>query len=71
MTQQELAAAIYAANEIGLQWYAATHQTAIPGTPGSVVVTQPAGGGFSASFGSGTLLLAAAVIIAAVLLLKK
>lgn len=71
MTQQELAAAIYAANDIGLQWYAVTHQTQVPGTPGSIVVQRPSDGGFSATFGSGTLLLVAAAIVAAVLILKK
>lgn len=71
MTQQELAGAIFAANDIALQWYAVTHQQAVPGTPGSIVVSRPPDGGFSASFGSGTLLLVGAVILAVVLLAKK
>jgi len=69
MTSQELGAAVYAANDIALQWYLATHATA---PAADRVVIQPvAGGGLAASFGSGTMLLVGVAIIAAVVLLKK
>lgn len=71
MTSQELAAAIFAANDVALQWYAVTHQTAVPGTAGSIVVQTPPGGGISASFGPGTLLLVGVALVAAVFIFKK
>jgi len=71
MTSQDVARAIFAGNDVAMQWYALTHQTAIPGAAGTVVVTSPESGGFSASFGSGTLLLIGAAIIGLVLILKK
>ena len=70
MTQDSLSRAIFSANDVALQWYAVTHNMAVPGSPGSVVVSTPQGGGLSASFGSGTLLLVGLVIVAAVLILK-
>jgi len=71
MTGRELAAAIFAGNDVARQWYAVTHQTAIPGAPGSVVVQTPPGGGLSATFGSGTLLLVGIVALGAIFLLRK
>jgi len=71
MTSQELAAAIFAGNDVALQWYAVTHNQAIPGAPGTVVLQTPPGGGLSASFGSGTMLLVGVAIIALVFILKK
>jgi len=71
MTSRELAAALFAGNDIALQWYAVTHNTQIPGAAGSVVVQTPPGGGLSATFGSGTLLLVGIVVLGAVFLLKK
>jgi len=69
MTSAELGSAIYAANDVALQWYLATHPTAPAGD--RVVIQPTAGGGLAASFGSGTLLLVGVAIIAAVVLLKK
>jgi hypothetical protein len=71
MTAQELSAAIFAGNDVALQWYAVTHNTAIPGAPGSVVVQTPPGGGLSATFGSGTMLLVGVIAIAAIFLLRS
>jgi len=71
MTQGELTHAIFAANDVALQWYAVTHQQAIPGAPGTVVVSTPPGGGLGMTFGSGTMVLAVIAIVAAVLILKK
>jgi len=71
MTSGELTRAIFTANDVALQWYAVTHQTAVPGAPGSVVMTSPPGGGFSATFGSGTLVLAALGLLAVVFIMKS
>jgi len=71
MTSQELSHAIFAANDVALQWYAVTHQTAIPGAPGTVVIGTPPGGGLSATFGSGTMLLIGVALLAVVFLVKK
>lgn len=66
MTQQELAAAIFAANDVALQWYAVTHNQPVAGAPGTITVS-PRG----ATFGSGTLVLAGLALLAVVFLLKK
>lgn len=69
MTRQELAAAIFAANDVALQWYQATHSDAP--AAGRVIIAPQPGGGLSASFGSGTLVLVGVALIAVVVLLKK
>lgn len=69
-TSSDLANAIMMGNQVALQWYAVTHQTAIPGTPGSVVISPTSGGGYSASFGSGSLLIVGLLVVGAIILLK-
>jgi hypothetical protein len=65
MSSEDLGRAIFAANDVALQWYALTHQTTVPGAPGTVTIT-PTG----ATFGSGTLILAGLLIVGLVIVLK-
>lgn len=69
-TGEDLATAIMLGNQVALQWYAVTHNTAIPGTPGSVVISPTSSGGYSASFGSGSLLIIGLLIVGAIVLMK-
>ena len=69
MTQSDLARAIFAGNDVAMQWYALTHQTQVPG-PGTVNIATPPGGGINATFGSGTLVLVALGLIALIYALK-
>lgn len=68
MTSSDVQQAIFAGNDIAMQWYALTHQTVVPGGPGTITVQTPPGGGLNATFGSGTLVLVGLGLIALVVL---
>ena len=66
MTASDLSQAIFAGNDIAMQWYGLTHQVAIPGA-GTVTVNPESG---SVQVGSGILVLGALLIIGAIFMLK-
>ena len=66
MTASELGQAIFAGNDVAMQWYALTHQVTVPG-PGTISVSPESG---SVQVGSGILVLAALLVLAAIFLLK-
>lgn len=66
MNASDLSQAIFAGNDIAMQWYGLTHQVSIPG-PGTVTVNPQSG---SVQVGSGILVLVAIVAIGAIFLLK-
>ena len=45
-TGEDLATAIMLGNQVALQWYAVTHDTAVPGTSGSVIISPRDSGGY-------------------------
>ena len=69
MDTSDLTSAIFAGNDMAMQWWALTHQTALP-SPGTVVLQPTSRGGSSLQIGSGALLLIALVVIGGVILLK-
>ena len=70
MTTQDLQQAIFAGNDIAMQWYALTHQQTGAQQQSVIVRPNPLGGG-SATFSTGTLVIAGIAIIAAVYLLRN
>lgn len=69
MTTADVQHAIFAGNDIAMQWYALTHPTQ-PGMGGVVLQPLP-GGGSSLQIGSSTMLvIGALVLVAAVVLLN-
>jgi hypothetical protein len=66
MTASELSQAIFAGNDIAMQWYGLTHQVAIPGA-GTMTINPESG---SVQVGSGILILGGLLLLAAIFLLK-
>jgi hypothetical protein len=66
MTASDLSQAIFAGNDIAMQWYGLTHQVAIPNA-GTVTVNPNTG---SVQVGSGILILVGLLAIGAIFLLK-
>jgi len=66
MTASDLSQAIFAGNDIAMQWYGLTHQVAVPG-PGTITVNPERG---SVQVGSGVLIIVGLLVIGAVFLLK-
>jgi hypothetical protein len=66
MTGSDLGKAIFAGNDIAMQWYALTHQVQIPG-PGTVTVNPNSG---TVQVGSGILVLIALIAVGGFFLLK-
>lgn len=53
----DLAQAIMAGNQVAMQWYAVTHQQQATPSIGGMVIQPTTTGGYSASFGTGSLAL--------------
>lgn len=66
MNASDLSQAIFAGNDIAMQWYALTHQVTIPG-PGTITVNPERG---SVQVGSGVLVIVALLAVGAIFLLK-
>lgn len=71
MDRSDLGQAIYAGNDIAMQWYALTHQVVTPGVGTLTMQTNPDTGRTSLQVGSGALVLVGLALVAAVLILKK
>lgn len=69
MTREDLGSAIYAANDIGMQWYALTHQVAQPGI--GTMTYRTNGDSSSVQLGSGALVVIGLAVVAVVLLARK
>jgi hypothetical protein len=66
MTADQVGQAIFAGNDVMMQWYALTHQVTIPG-PGTITMNPESG---SLQVGSGILVLGALLVIGAIFLLR-
>jgi hypothetical protein len=66
MDARDLSQAIFAGNDIAMQWYGLTHQVAVPGA-GTITVNPERG---SVQVGSGVLVIIGLLVVGAIFLLK-
>lgn len=68
MDSRDLTAAIFAGNDVAMQWYALTHNVPMPGA--GTIQVQHTPQGSSLQLGAGGLVLIGLVVIGAIIVLK-